>query len=144
MAQRLKHLPLTQETWVQTLGQEDPLEKGMATRSSILAGESHGRRSLVGYSPQGCKESDTTERLQFHFHDMDELLRTLCRVKETSHKRTNSVRFTCSRQIHRDRKWNGGCRVGAGEGRELVCNRDSLSCIDTSVMGMDGSDDCTT
>ena len=63
MAQRLKHLPLTQETWVQTLGQEDPLEKGMATCSSILAGESHGRRSLVGYSPQGRKESDTTEQL---------------------------------------------------------------------------------
>ena len=31
-------------------------------------GESHGRRSLVGCGPQGCKESDTTERLDFHFH----------------------------------------------------------------------------
>ena len=35
----------------------------MAPHSSILAGESHGRRSLVGYSPWGRKESDTTERL---------------------------------------------------------------------------------
>ena len=34
--------------------------------------------------------------------------------------------------------------MGAGEGRELVLIRDSLSCIDTSVMGMDGSHDCTT
>ena len=37
MAQRLKHLPAMQETWVQSLGQEDPLEKEMATHSSILA-----------------------------------------------------------------------------------------------------------
>ena len=34
----------------------------------FLPGESHGRRSLVGYSPQGHEESDTTERLHFHFH----------------------------------------------------------------------------
>ena len=37
MAQRLKHLPAMQETWVQSLGQEDALEKEMATHSSILA-----------------------------------------------------------------------------------------------------------
>ena len=37
MAQRLKHLPATLETWVQSLGREDPLEKEMATHSSILA-----------------------------------------------------------------------------------------------------------
>ena len=34
----------------------------------LLPGESHGRRSLVGYSPRGHKESDTTERLHFNFH----------------------------------------------------------------------------
>ena len=37
MAQRLKRLPAMQETWVQSLGQEDPLEEEMATHSSILA-----------------------------------------------------------------------------------------------------------
>ena len=37
VAQRLKHLPLMRETWVQSLGQADPLEKEMATHSSILA-----------------------------------------------------------------------------------------------------------
>ena len=36
VAQRIKHLPAVQETWVQFLGWEDPLEKGMATHSSIL------------------------------------------------------------------------------------------------------------
>ena len=37
VAQRLKRLPARRETWVQSLGQEDPLEKEMATHSSILA-----------------------------------------------------------------------------------------------------------
>ena len=37
------------------------LEEEMATHSSILAGEYHGQKSLVGYSPWGHKESDTTE-----------------------------------------------------------------------------------
>ena len=37
MAQMVKNLPTMQETWVQTLGWEDPMEKGMATQSSILA-----------------------------------------------------------------------------------------------------------
>ena len=51
-----------------SLGQGDPLEKGMATPSPVfLPGESHGWRSLVGYGPRGCKESDMTERLHFHF-----------------------------------------------------------------------------
>ena len=37
VAQTVKHLPAMQETWVQSLGQEDPLEKEMATHSSVLA-----------------------------------------------------------------------------------------------------------
>ena len=49
-----------QETWVQFLGQKDPLEEEMATHSSILPGESHGPWSLAGYSPWDRKESDTT------------------------------------------------------------------------------------
>ena len=50
--QMLKNLPAMQETQIQCLGQEDPLEKGMATHSSILA---YGQRSLVSYSPWGHK-----------------------------------------------------------------------------------------
>ena len=49
-----------QETWVQSLGQED-LEKEMATHCRILTWKSHGQRSLVGYSPWGHNELDTTE-----------------------------------------------------------------------------------
>ena len=50
----VKNLPAVlepQEMGVQFLGQEDPLEKGMATHSSILPGESHGQRNLAGFSP---------------------------------------------------------------------------------------------
>ena len=58
------------EIWVQSLGQEDTLEKGMATHSSILARKSHGRRSLVGYNPEGGKKLDTIERLHIHISDI--------------------------------------------------------------------------
>ena len=59
----VKHLSTMQETWVPSLGREDSFEKEMATHSSTLARKSHRWRSLV----QGHKESDTTERLHFHF-----------------------------------------------------------------------------
>ena len=45
-----------EEIQVQFLGQEEALEEGVATRSSILAGESRGQRSLAGYGPLGHKE----------------------------------------------------------------------------------------
>ena len=66
VAQTGKRLPTMQETQVRSLGWEDPLEKAMASHSVLLPGKSHGQRSLVGYSPWGHKESDTTERLHFH------------------------------------------------------------------------------
>ena len=50
-----------QETWVQSLGWEDPLKKEMAAHSSMLAWKSHAERSLAGYSPWGLKELDTTK-----------------------------------------------------------------------------------
>ena len=53
----------SQEMPISSLGQEDALEKEMAIHSILLPGESQGQRSLVGYSPKGHKESDTTERL---------------------------------------------------------------------------------
>ena len=45
------------------LGHEDPLEEGWQPTPVFLPGESHGQRSLVGYSPWGCKESNTTEAI---------------------------------------------------------------------------------
>ena len=55
------------ETWVQSLGREDLLEKEIATCSVFLPRKSHGWRSLVSHSPWGHKESDMTEQLHFHF-----------------------------------------------------------------------------
>ena len=52
-----------QEIQVSSLGQEDPLEKEMATHPVFLPRKFHGLRSLVGYSPWGRKDSDTTDRL---------------------------------------------------------------------------------
>ena len=66
----VKNLPAMPETWVRSLGREDPLEKEMATHSSILAWKSHGQRSLAGYGPWDHKELDMPERLSlaFSFH----------------------------------------------------------------------------
>ena len=55
VAQMVKNLPAMQETWVQSLGWEYPLEEGMATHSSILARNPQGQRSLVSYSPWAAK-----------------------------------------------------------------------------------------
>ena len=66
MAQRLKHLSAMWETWVQSLGREDPLEKEMATTLVFLPGKSQGQRSLGFYSLWGHKESDTTKHACMH------------------------------------------------------------------------------
>ena len=46
----VKNLPAMLETQLRSLGQEEPLEKGLATHANILPGEFHGQRSLAGYS----------------------------------------------------------------------------------------------
>ena len=58
VTQLVKHPPAMCETWIRSLGWEDPLEKGNATHSSIQSGEFHGL-----HSPCGHQESDTTEQL---------------------------------------------------------------------------------
>ena len=58
MAQLVKNPPAMWETWVRSLGWEDPLEKGKATTPVYWPGEFQGL-----YSPWGCKELDTTEPL---------------------------------------------------------------------------------
>ena len=58
MAQLVKNLSATQEAWVPSLGQEDPLEREMATHSSMLAWKIPMTEEPGGYSP--WEESDTT------------------------------------------------------------------------------------
>ena len=57
----VKNPPAMQETQVQSLHQEDPLQEEVATHSSILAWKFHGQRSLVGHSLWGRKELDMAE-----------------------------------------------------------------------------------
>ena len=62
MAQMVKNLPATQESWVRFLGQEDPLEKGMATHSNIHVGEFHGqgawRTTVHGVTKSQTRQND--------------------------------------------------------------------------------------
>ena len=67
----VENLPEMQETQgmrVWSLGWEDPLEEEMATHSISCLENPHGERSLVGYSPWGCKESGMTEQLNTTEH----------------------------------------------------------------------------
>ena len=59
----VKNLPAMRETWVRSLGQEDPLEEGMAPTPAFLPRESPWTGSLVGSSPCSHKELDVTEWL---------------------------------------------------------------------------------
>ena len=71
VAQLVKNLPATWETWVRSLGWEDALEKGKATHSSILAWRIPWTVGLC--SPWGCTESDTTERLSLSLFSISTL-----------------------------------------------------------------------
>ena len=68
----VKHLPVMQETWVRSLGQEDPLEKEMATPSSMLAWRILRTEEPCGPQSVGSQESDMTERLSHHGRDGSE------------------------------------------------------------------------
>ena len=65
VVQRLKRLPAMWETWVRSLGGEDPLVKEMATHYSIIAWRIPWIEELGGLPSMGCKELDMTERLRF-------------------------------------------------------------------------------
>ena len=93
VARTVKRLPTVRETSVWSLGREDPLEKELEPNPIFLPGKSHGLRKLVGYSPWGHKELDTTEWLHFHYADdttlmaeSEELKSLLMKVKEESEK----------------------------------------------------------
>ena len=68
VAQMVKNLTAMWETWIWSLGWEDPLEKEMATHSRILAWRIPWTEDLVGYSPWGHKESHPTEWLTHTLH----------------------------------------------------------------------------
>ena len=67
VAQVVKNLPAMQKTWVQSLGPENALEKGMATHSNILDWKILWTEKLTGYSQRDLKELDTSKQL-IHIH----------------------------------------------------------------------------
>ena len=58
---------------------KNPLEEGIATQSVFLPGESHGQRSLVGYSPWGCKELDPAEATEHSCRTVEEISEDITR-----------------------------------------------------------------
>ena len=90
VAQLVKNLPVIQETLVLSLVWEDPLEKGKATHSRILAnsGEFH-----ILYSPWGCKESDMTEWLSLHFTSSLERVVERCQPPSLGSDSLNCLAF---------------------------------------------------
>ena len=68
MAQRVKNLPAMQETWVQSLGREDPLKKEMVTHSSTLAQRIPWTEAPGGLRAIGLQRVRHTEQLDFHIH----------------------------------------------------------------------------
>ena len=63
----VKRLSTMRETWFNPWVGKIPRRRKWQSIPVLLPGKSHGQRSLVGYSPWGLKESDTTEPLHFHF-----------------------------------------------------------------------------
>ena len=67
LAQTVKRLPTMRETWVRSLGWEDPWRRKWQSVPGLLPGKSHGQRGLGGYSPWGRKELDTLSDFTFTF-----------------------------------------------------------------------------
>ena len=63
VVQTVKNLPAMQETWVQSLGGEDPWRRKWQPTPIVLPGRFHGQRSLTGYSSRGRKQSNPTEQI---------------------------------------------------------------------------------
>ena len=96
MVQTVKNLPAVQETWVQSLGQEDPLEKGMATHSSILAWRIPWTEEPGGLQSMGFPGKRTGVGCHFLLHCMkvksESEVTELCPTLSTIRKIDNTHR----------------------------------------------------
>ena len=100
VAQMVKDLPAMRETQVPSLGQKDPLEKGMAIHSSILAWRIPQTKPMAGYRPWGHTELDMTECL-LHFPDI--LIEEGIKPFQTGKKKIGR-RIRCLKPHHSDKK----------------------------------------
>ena len=123
-----KNPPAMQETWVWSLGWEDPLEKGMATHSSILAWRIPWTEETDSYSPWSQKESDMTERLTlFTFHKHLIKNTYFCHDKEMSR---DSPPFVGLHQVDR-RIWQSS---ETGRGSQMC--KDNFWLMNFSIAGI--------
>ena len=100
VAQTVKRLSAMQETRVWSLGWEDPLKKEMQPTPVFLPGKSHGQRSLIGYRPWGCKESDTTSlSLSLYLLYRDWLFITVLQTVPTYWLETANINYLLYLQI---------------------------------------------
>ena len=141
MAQVVKCLPAIRETWVRSLGWEDPLEKEMATHSSTLAWKIPW---MVGYSPWGRKESDTPEWFHSslnHVPSLEMIKRFVTQMEKTQSgwqgmkPKATSVKSTCT---HRQSFWSVACRVSHGwkQEKRLPSHRHRLQSDITAATGL--------
>ena len=75
--------------WVRSLGQEDPLEEETAIHYSILPDQSHGQRSLAGYSSKDCKELNMIEQLHLHTRYKMKILGKKVHLKKKKRKKVH-------------------------------------------------------
>ena len=103
---------------------------GKGNTPVLLPWESHRRRSLVGYSPWDCEESDTTERLHFHFS-----------LSCTGEGNGNPLQYSCL-ENPRDRGAWGGCVYGVTQGRTRL-KRLSSGSSSRKILKLNCGDNCT-
>ena len=88
----VKNLPAVQETWVQSLGWEDPLEEGTATYSSVLAWRIPWTEEPGGLQPPGLRRVGTTERLNTK-HQVFSAGSHQCKRDQGEWKKQNDLRW---------------------------------------------------
>ena len=141
MAQTVKHLPTMRETWVQSLGWEDPWRRKWQPTPVPLPGKSHGWRSLAGYSPWGRKESDTTEQL--HFHTSITMVR-LSRLRSQQRYVTTSSTLRLTFGFYQFSHWCPLSVLGSSLGHHIACVvlllQPPLVCDSFSVVCFHGCD----
>ena len=94
MAQRLKRLPAIWETRVQSWVGKVPWRRKWPPTPVLLPGESHGQRSLVGYSP-GVSKGQDTERLQIHLKRLVGIVKNSALRKQKSFLTGTCILFLC-------------------------------------------------
>ena len=108
----------------------------MASHSSLLPGKSHGQRSLVGCSPWGCEESDTTERLHFtfYFHALEKEMATHSSVLAWRIPGTGKPGGLLSMGLHRVRHdWSDLAVAAAGNWVEYCYHSDFQRQYDNKI-----------